>query len=314
MRFIEAKERSGPRKPDAEARVELTGEMIRETGAQFGVDLKDAQDLLAMRETMSRNTFADWVNACGYLQIVQNALTKGTYEDRTSGLWKQALVRRTKKQKRRFTGFLNKIALKDSTFRHLSILTSDERKKMAMAFLQASLPVAVGERSDPWLAIRCASMYFYIDGMWTRAEDPRNRTLSDLHAFEYPPSGRTGASRSVMECIYASKDSGKTTSPTGHWEVQTYTHHKEWLLCPIFWLALWMVVKYESPGWKDIVPFPDVLAGREQGYGLQRVYCNAKTPHKSISPAAHGYSTEQARKRANRTSFKNTYEGRPTAW
>lgn len=142
--------------------------------------------MLAMRKTMSRNIFADWVNACGYLQIVQNALTKGTYEDRTSGLWKQALVCRTEKQKRRFIGFLNKIALKDSTFRHLSILTDDERKKMAMAFLQ------VGERSDPWLAIRCASMYFYIDGMWTRAEDPRNRTLSDLHAFEYPPSGRTG--------------------------------------------------------------------------------------------------------------------------
>jgi len=60
------------------------------------------------------------------------------------------------------------------------------------------------------------------------------------------------------------------------------------------------------------VPFPDVLAGREQGYGLQRVYCNAKTPHKSISPAAHGYATDQARKRANRTSFKNTYEGRST--
>jgi len=33
----------------------------------------------------------------------------------------------------------------------------------------------------------------------------------------------TGASRSVMECICASKDSGKTTSPTGHWEVQTYS-------------------------------------------------------------------------------------------
>ena len=94
MRFIEAKEKSGPRNADAEARVELTDEMIRETGAQFGVDLKDAQDLLAMRKTMSRNAFADWVNACGYLQIVQNALAKGTCEDRTSGLWKQALVRR----------------------------------------------------------------------------------------------------------------------------------------------------------------------------------------------------------------------------
>ena len=92
MRFIEAKEKSGPRNADAEARVELTDEMIRETGAQFGVDLKDAQDLLAKRKTMSRNAFADWVNACGYLQIVQNALAKGTCEDRTSGLWKQALV------------------------------------------------------------------------------------------------------------------------------------------------------------------------------------------------------------------------------
>ena len=64
MRFIEAKEKSGPRNPDAEARVELTDEMIRETSAQFGADLKDAQDLLAMRKTMSRNAFADWVNAC----------------------------------------------------------------------------------------------------------------------------------------------------------------------------------------------------------------------------------------------------------
>ena len=94
MRFIEAKEKSGPCNLDAEARVDLTDELIRETGAQFGVDLKDAQDLLAMHKTMSRDTFAEWVNACGYLQIVQNALTKGTYEDRTSGLWKQALVRR----------------------------------------------------------------------------------------------------------------------------------------------------------------------------------------------------------------------------
>ena len=56
-----------------------------------------------------------------------------------TALWlDQRPVCRTEKQKRRFTGFLNKIALKDSTFRHLSILTDDERKKMAMAFLQAS--------------------------------------------------------------------------------------------------------------------------------------------------------------------------------
>ena len=53
-----------------------------------------------------------------------------------------------------------------------------------------------------------------------------------------------------METICFSKDTGKTTSPTGHWEVQTFAHNKDWLICPLFWLALWFVVKYEAPGWK----------------------------------------------------------------
>jgi hypothetical protein len=44
-------------------------------------------------------------------------------------------------------------------------------------------------RTNPWLAIRAASMYFYIDAMWARAEDPRNRTLADLQMVEYPASG-----------------------------------------------------------------------------------------------------------------------------
>ena len=35
-------------------------------------------------------------------------------------------------------------------------------------------------------------MYFYIDGKWARAEDPWNPRISDTHAFEYPPSGRSG--------------------------------------------------------------------------------------------------------------------------
>ena len=39
---------------------------------------------------------------------------------------------------RRCTGFLNKTALEDSTFQHLSILRGGERKKRAMALLQAS--------------------------------------------------------------------------------------------------------------------------------------------------------------------------------
>ena len=53
-----------------------------------------------------------------------------------------------------------------------------------------------------------------------------------------------------METICFSKDTGKTTSPTGHWEVQTFAHHKDWLISPLFWLALWFVVKYEAPRWK----------------------------------------------------------------
>jgi len=61
VRFIfEAKQESCPRTLDAKGKVELT----KETGAQCGVDLKDAQDLLTMRKTMTSNAFADWVNAC----------------------------------------------------------------------------------------------------------------------------------------------------------------------------------------------------------------------------------------------------------
>ena len=62
-----------------------------------------------------------------------------------------------------------------------------------------------------------------------------------------------------METICFSKDTGKTTSPTGHWEVQTFAHNKDWLICPLFWLALWFVVKYEAPGWKVTPLYPDLL-------------------------------------------------------
>ena len=61
---------------------------------------------------------------------------------------------------------------------------------------------------------------------------------------------------------------------------------------------------------QDVTPPLDVLAGRESGYGLQRLFSNAKTPYKSVSPATHGYQTDQSRKRAGCTSLKNTYEPR----
>lgn len=70
----------------AEADIQLTDEQIRETGAQFGTDLQGTKDLLTMRNTMARNAFADWVNALGYLQVVQNAFAKGVYAEKKDGL------------------------------------------------------------------------------------------------------------------------------------------------------------------------------------------------------------------------------------
>lgn len=90
MGFSEAKEK--PINFDANGKVELTNEMIRQAGALFGVDLKDAQDLLGMHKTMTRHVFADWVNACRLHSDHANALAKGTCEDKMRGLWKQAQV------------------------------------------------------------------------------------------------------------------------------------------------------------------------------------------------------------------------------
>ena len=58
--------------------------------------------------------------------------------------------------------------------------------------------------------------------------------------------------------------------------------------------------------------FPDVVAGKDKGYGFQRFFCNPKSQYKSIPPSAHGYTTALAQKRAGRVSHKNTYEGRST--
>jgi len=43
---------------------------------------------------------------------------------------------RVEKQKRRSTGFLSKIALKDSTYRHLNVLTSSDLRQMALGFFK----------------------------------------------------------------------------------------------------------------------------------------------------------------------------------
>ncbi len=63
--------------------------------------------------------------------------------------------------------------------------------------------VQVEGRTNPWLAIRAASMYFYIDAMWARAEDPRNRTLADLQMVEYPASGDPSEPIDSMRHLHA---------------------------------------------------------------------------------------------------------------
>ena len=93
LRFIRDHEKGDPPNAEAAAEVKLTQEQIQEAGKQFGITLEDAHDLLSMRKTMQQDKSRDWVNACGYLQILQNTLVKGQYEDRSDGLWKQAVVR-----------------------------------------------------------------------------------------------------------------------------------------------------------------------------------------------------------------------------
>lgn len=67
-----------------------------------------------------------------------------------------------------------------------------------------------------------------------------------------------------MQCICFSKDTGKSTSPTGHWEVQTFAHTKDWLVSPLLWLAMWFVVRYEAPGWKMSILLIQVLSKHGQ--------------------------------------------------
>ena len=63
--------------------------------------------------------------------------------------------------------------------------------------------VQVEGRTNPWLAIRAASMYFYINAMWARAEDPRNWTLADLQMVEYPASGDPSEPSDGMRHLHA---------------------------------------------------------------------------------------------------------------
>ena len=78
-------------------------------------------------------------------------------------------------------------------------------------------------------------------------------------------------------------------------------------------MLLWvMQLQIDAPYLQHKVPMPNVLEGRQKGYGLAPVYCNASAPDKKVSPAVHAYHTHAARQRTGRIAQKNTYEGRVT--
>ena len=60
------------------------------------------------------------------------------------------------------------------------------------------------------------------------------------------------------------------------------------------------------------VPVPNILEGRNAGYQLAPIYCNANAPDEGISPAVHAYHTHAARSKTGRIAIKNTHEGRVT--
>ena len=76
---------------DAAQAIPLDPNIIETIAAEFGAQASSARDLFKLRKRMSLDDFRDWVNALGYLQMLQNAFAHGVFE-KAGGLWKQALV------------------------------------------------------------------------------------------------------------------------------------------------------------------------------------------------------------------------------
>ncbi len=58
---------------DAMEETQLTEEQIQNIAAEFGQHATTAQDLFRMKRQMLHDDFRGWVNAVGYLQMLQNA-------------------------------------------------------------------------------------------------------------------------------------------------------------------------------------------------------------------------------------------------
>lgn len=92
MAFINELDRTHVDEGEAEKHIQLTPEMIETVANEFGAHAT-ARDLFSLRKQLSRDDFRDWVNAVGYLQMVQNALAHGIFEKK-GGIWRQAIVQR----------------------------------------------------------------------------------------------------------------------------------------------------------------------------------------------------------------------------
>jgi len=72
---------------------QLTEEQIQNIAAEFGQHATTAQELFKMKRQMSHDDFRGWVNAVGYLQMLQNAFAYDIVE-KSGSLWKQAIVQK----------------------------------------------------------------------------------------------------------------------------------------------------------------------------------------------------------------------------
>ena len=90
--FIDRLERvGGLDQHQAETETELTEAQITNIAEEFGQHANDATDSFQMRHQMPHDDFKAWVNAVGYLQMLQHALAYGVFE-KGGTLWRQAVI------------------------------------------------------------------------------------------------------------------------------------------------------------------------------------------------------------------------------
>lgn len=142
-------------------------------------------------------------------------------------------------------------------------------------------------------------------------------------------SSLVGASREGMECLMFSKNSGKTSTAHGTWDVQPFAMHKDVLQCTVLFLALWAICRHEifkvcsahldsvlpltlncNTSMAVQIPLPDVLGSST--WHVQYFICNKNAPYKRVTPDMHTRVVGMALKRAGIVSDKKGHDGRKT--